>query len=51
MHNKTGFWIGIFWCVAVLGSYYWLNNTYYIDVSYTGSYAPAYNMGGFITKD
>ena len=28
-----------------------INNTYYIDVSYTGSYAPAYNMGGFITKD
>ena len=28
-----------------------INNTYYIDVTYTGTYAPAYNMAGFITKD
>ena len=31
LRDKTGFRIGIFWCVAVFGSYHWLNKPYYIE--------------------
>jgi hypothetical protein len=31
LRDKIDFWIVIFWCVAVFGSYYWLNKSYYIE--------------------
>jgi hypothetical protein len=34
LRDKTSFWIGMFWCVAVFGSYLWLNKPYYMEKIY-----------------
>ena len=31
LRGKSGFWIGLFWCATVIGTYHWLNKTYYIE--------------------